>query len=285
MSVRSETASGSLVKGKARSLVVRWRRSLVGTVAVVALVLGVSSVAHAGVYQFCDANIGGGGSCTAPYFELLTAVSAVAGSSSYSTCAGATDGSGVYGNYICANDYSCHTYGGGVGLKGIAHNHESFTQHVYGTQWSSPSQPGSGTCPRGSYSLMAKAGASAPSLLHAPATADPPAQVFEPGDGRVCLSVKDVVGQGITCTSSERAASGQLALTLEPGDPPGSTGPILLVAYAPAGATTAVITDADGTRYAIEVQDGLAKAAVAAAAVSMTWENQSTQVGQPVQLP
>jgi hypothetical protein len=85
--------------------------------------------AHASVY--CGFALGSYGTCAGPY-GALSKNAAIAQRSTWTTCAGAQTSTGAfYGQYFCASQWSCHTYGGG-NLTPLAHNHEAFGQTVYG---------------------------------------------------------------------------------------------------------------------------------------------------------
>jgi hypothetical protein len=52
------------------------------------------------------------------------------------TCAGAEDTSGVFvGSWACqSNPYSSHTYCGCANRYGLAHNHDTYTAHMFGDE-------------------------------------------------------------------------------------------------------------------------------------------------------
>lgn len=238
----------------------RYRRMITQVVLLVATVAALAAVptgASAGYYCY-PFEAGDHGTCAGPY-QALSSNSVIAQTSTWATCAGAQTSSGAfYGQYFCANDYSCHAYGGG-NLTPLAHNHESFGQEIWGGTNSDFGQP----CPHGGpVSLTAGDGG----------TAD---AAFDSGDYR-CLRVADgSTGFGVACTSKAEAARGALVGTLRPGaDGNGAEldGPITVVALAPAGAQYATLQQRDASARRVAVTDGLVRTVVDDDSATLRWD-------------
>jgi hypothetical protein len=227
-----------------------------------------ASTASAGFY--CNPYAAGGfGTCAGP-FQSLSSNVVIAQFTSYTTCAGAADSLGnFYGQYFCASNYSCHTYGG-EGLYPYAHNHESVAQSLAASTNGSVTL----TCPHGGPTSRAAAadlaGTGVTSYV---------------ADGQRCLQVQDgTAGYGITC--ADRAVTDRQGLVgvLKPGaDKTGDELPDAgtLYALAPSGATSATLVSSNGRTSRVAVDDGVVRAALSGAERTVKWDTSATPVAVP----
>ncbi|HET6506930.1 MAG TPA: hypothetical protein VFG42_09085 [Baekduia sp.] len=220
----------------------------------------------AGAVQYCDPYAAGSyGTCYGPY-AALSVNAVVAQTSSWTTCAGAQGSGGAfYGQYFCASDFSCHTYGGGS-LTPLAHNHEGFGQTIYGFtngSWA-------GSCPRGGPVSRAAGSASATD-----AVTGAPLRSYASGS-KTCLSVPDgTVGEGITCVPKAVAAQrGVMGVLVDGADKTGAelTSNKRLFALAPVGATSATISGASGTKVRVPVKAGFVQVALQGGEEALNWD-------------
>jgi hypothetical protein len=235
--------------------------SLAALIAVAAVMLAGASSAVA--QNYCGFDPGSFGSCTGAY-QALTKNSTVAQTSSWTVCSGALDSSNnFYGQYFCASDWSCHTYGGG-NLTPISHNHEGFGQTIYG-------QTGAEaifTCPRGGPVSRAASADSA-------------------GSGSQCLTVRDgPAGDGITCADQDAVAARGLAGVLVAATATGAELPATatLYAIAPDGARYATLNRSDGASSRLAVTGGRIEAALHGDETTLQWDTHVTAPSAPAAL-
>lgn len=235
-------------------------RAAAVAVLLASMVLSLSIASTANASNYCGVPLGDHGSCQGPY-QALTKNAAWAQNASWKTCAGAKTSTGAfYGQYFCASDYSCHTYGGG-NLYAMAHNHESFGQTVYGFT----NENVNVTCPRGGpVSLAATLGTG---TLRSYASGD-----------LTCLEVSDgFVGNGITCAATTRVNKFGLAGALVPADSTGTeTGTGTLYALAPKGAVSAAVGD-----RTVAVVDGAIQTTLPTNASVIRWTPSGSTVSDP----
>jgi len=233
--------------------------------------------APAGASSYCNYDVGSYGTCVGPY-EAMSKNAAFAQTASWTTCAGAQTSAGeFYGQYFCASNWSCHTYGGG-GLRGLAHNHEAFGQIVYG---STNGSVNAFACPRGGsvgdvVTVPTAAAVEARSL--APLVSTARLASFD-AQGNRCLSVTDgTAGAGITCaTPADVQAQGLLGVMRAGADGTGAEvpGTSTLYALAPVNADRATLRRGDGTTRAVQVTSGFLAIGVADDEMTLQWDTAS----------
>jgi hypothetical protein len=228
-------------------------------------------------------------------------------SSTATACAGAkTSGGSFYGSKICASNYACHEYGGSNALYALAYNWEPISRNVIGRLYTNGSQTGGPPCPRGSYYSQYKAGTTethskaaarqrklVPALRtsrsrprFASGAPEGATAYGQPAQDQVCLTAPDPTGDGsgYTCQKTSRTADGNLWLLIAPQETVADDA-ATLIAAAPNGATSAVISDTDGEVEQVPLRDGLVVADVDGDVDRVTWQGgprnaSSVDVGQ-----
>lgn len=241
-------------------------------------------------FGYCYSTFGYGATCGTSVKWYLDANQSVAYNSIYSSCAAARDANlALYGSWICATDYACHSYSGSNALYGVMKSNSDGIHTYWANLWTPPDYPGSGvSCPRGYYQLntggtarqrAARARIAREQRRAVPALRSsaprfvaggplPARAVGDPDRDRVCLEVTDDVGTGATCALTGRAANGQLLLTVEQD---AADAPIVMVAAAPNGATSGTVSTASGDKIDVKIRAGLVAATVPADAQSLMW--------------
>lgn len=233
--------------------------------------------APASASNYCNYDVGSYGTCVGPY-EALSKNAAFAQTATWTTCAGAQTSAGTfYGQYFCASNWSCHTYGGG-GLRGLAHNHEAFGQIVYG---STNGSVGPFACPRGG-TVGQVVAVPTPAAVEARSPRSPvPTTRLTSFDaqGNRCLSVTDgSVGAGITCAAPADVQAHGLVGVMRAGA--GGSGAEVadtstLYALAPVNADRATLRRGDGTTRAVKVTSGFLAVAVDDDEATLQWDTAS----------
>lgn len=244
------------------------------------LLLALAGSTSATASTYCGYDPGGYGTCAGPY-QALSKNAAIAQTASWATCAGArTSGGSFYGQYFCASDYSCHTYGGG-NLTGLAHNHEGFGQTIYGAT-NGNADPLS--CPRGGplSKRVGRVSVFRRGLAAARLGArDPVVRTFAHRDQR-CLTVTDgTVGHGVTCADAAEVREHGLVGVLREAADGAVPGDGVVFALPPEDATRATIRQADGSATTASVSDGLVTAAVSDARATIAWDGDAGRRALP----
>lgn len=240
--------------------------------------------AKAAAAPYCGYALGEYGTCLGPY-GALSKNAAIAQKSTWATCAGAQTSAGVfYGQYFCASNWSCHTYGGG-NLTPLAHSHEAFGQTVYGV---TNGDVGSLACPRGgplSIHSTARTTPEAAVSLSATGSASGVRVGSFRADGKRCLSVADgAAGEGVTCAQSATAEAQDLVGVMRAGaDVTGAEipGSAALYALPPANATTAIVRRTDGPLRRLSVKNGVLVVPLAGDETTIQWDTPTAQLPIP----
>ena len=243
---------------------------------IVALMGIGASPAAASYKKTCDGYYSNHADCTGWDIGVgkLTAVAANAYVPNNRTviCAGARDENlNWYGSLICASGRACHTYGGGNNLYARVHNHQDGDNYKnYALAYTNQTL---GDCPAGGY-LDAKARKSA---FGSASSNDPlSAGVADPLAGEVqCLRVQDPVdGEGVACGLKSVIDAKGLIATLEPPTEPKGSAPatMTVAALPPAGATSAVITQADGSTATVSADTKTVRLKVRRGDVKLRWK-------------
>lgn len=263
----------------------RHMRQVVMLVVVAAALATAPASASASFY--CNFDPGSYGTCIGPY-QALSKNAAIAQQVSWTTCAGAQTSAGVfYGQYFCASNYSCHTYGGG-GLRGLAHNHEAFGQVIGGsTNGDVQNLP----CPRGGPVGLVAMVQTSPATVESrsPSSISQPPQTARlasfDSQGQQCLSVTDGTdGVGITCaTSGTVRAHGLVGVMRAGADGSGMEvpGTSTLYALAPSNAKRATLRRSNGTTRAVDVTNGFLAAEIADDETMLQWDTAPKEMRVP----
>ncbi|HWT92543.1 MAG TPA: hypothetical protein VN238_06075 [Solirubrobacteraceae bacterium] len=239
-------------------------------------VLAFAAVPGADAATYCGTLQGPYGTCQGSY-ESLNANVAVAGSSTFAACAGARATNGVfYGQYFCASNYACHTYGGGT-LAPMAHSHENFSQFVFGR---TNGNTAGLDCPRGG-PVSARSVASKTAFRRAAGSIVRTFRV----EGQLCLNVADgATGFGVTCRDADDARDDGLVPVLRParrvtGEADTESG--VLVASPPADTNRATLRNADGESRPVSARDGVIVTTPAAGDSTLRWEGDASRQSLP----
>ena len=107
-------------------LLVALAASTLGTVAASPASAYTDDWCHQAEYGNYWMSLAGNNACVGPRHSYTSIVARTPNSGgSLSVCAGANLNGGQYGSYICASDWSCHTYGGSNLLNGVIWNRVS----------------------------------------------------------------------------------------------------------------------------------------------------------------